>query len=573
LVLFLITSIYPQTFRVSGNISDNLTPIKYASITFIDQNDTTKKYPALTDAQGNYQINLITSVRNNNIEPPKSFELEQNYPNPFSSSTSIPYNLNKQSEITVRIFDILGREVKQYKVGMQTYGRHEILWNGTDNFSRKVASGIYFYQVQSGSDVKVKKMIFGISNKELNSSIPLQLNKLSNKKEQNRKIYSNTFITKITNCDSTFPQIYPAQFSDIIIANDTTINFEVKKLEYSICYNRVDTLWQNPDGTYYWNWELYVNNLNGNMLRDISNHMPTDNSRAAWSPDGKYISFINSTTHLYIYDVLKDTLMGVIASGNEIAASALWSPDSKKIVCTYQSTTQPVGTYIMDVDGSNKRKLKYDVTYFYKDGYHTLYLISYSSKVDSVFLSNLDGTQNEFVVNLYDFVSTHTGGVRVYDFDPDNNELLLSFDDPSTALPNVIAKYNITQRRLDTVAVSDSGSKYYRPKYSNDFKKIAVVEVQFGNVGVDSVTTYKISLFEGGIKSTLLEFKEPGVFLDFNLFSFSHDDKYFAFTKNVQIPAYYDSWNSYLYVIKLDTKQVTYVDTGISPIWNPLLPH
>src|ERR1035437_3071122 len=121
-ILVFISVINPQSLSVQGNISGSQTPIKYASITFIDQSDTTKKYSALTDVQGNYQINLITSVRNNNIEPPKSFELEQNYPNPFSSSTSIPYNLNKQSEITVRIFDILGKEVKQYKVGMQTYG-------------------------------------------------------------------------------------------------------------------------------------------------------------------------------------------------------------------------------------------------------------------------------------------------------------------------------------------------------------------------------------------------------------------------------------------------------------------
>ena len=567
-VFISVGEIYPQSIIINGNISCVEGPIKYASILFINQSDPTKKYFALTDSEGNYQIDLVTSIISNKVEIPKGYELEQNYPNPFLTSTSIPYKLNKQSEVSVRIYDILGREIKVFKVGPQTYGQHEVTWNGTDNFSRKVAAGIYFYMVEMGGEIKVKKMIFGLGNNGLHSSLPVLLNLTSNKLEQKRELYIGTFITKITNTDSTYPKINPAQFSNMMVSNDTTLDFNVKKLDYSICYGRIDTLYLPPDGTFYLNWDVYINNINGTASNIISHRMLKANGGAAWSPDGRYISFINWNTHLYLYDVFKDTLMGVILSSDEICAGAIWSPDSKKLVCGYQnpSNSMPVGTYIMDIDGSNKRKLKYDVTYFYKDGFHTLYLIMYSN-VDSLFLSNLDGTQNEFVVNFNDFVSTNTGGVRVCDFDPDSNELLLSFDDPSTALPNFIARYNITQRRLDTIAVSDSGWKFYYPKYSSDFKKIAVAEVHF------NTSTFKISLFENGIKSTLLECNEPQAFLDFRPFSFSSDNKYLAFAKNIRLSPTNYWWNSYLYVIELDTKQLNFVDLGIAPIWNPILPH
>ena len=556
-------------FTVSGNIFCTQSPIKYALVTFTDQNDTTRKFSTISDAQGNYRIDIITSIQNIKTEVPKSFELQQNYPNPFASSTSIPYYLNKQTEVGVKIYDILGREVKSFNVGIQTLGRHEVLWNGTDNFSRKVASGVYFYQVKSGNDYRVKKMIFGSSSRELPIRMPALLKKLSNYIEPKANVNSGKFLAHIENCDSTIPKIYATQFSNVIISNDTTLNFKVNDLGLSICYGRIDTLYPPPDYTFYLSWEVYANNSNGTNSKCISNHMLKDNGSATWSPDGKYIAYINWGTHLYMYDVSKDSLKGIIASADEIAASVLWTPDSKKLICAYQNqnNSMPVGKYIMDIDGANKIKLKYDVTYLYPDGFHTIYLISYSG-VDSLFLSNIDGTQNEFIVDLYDYVGTTNGSVRVCDFNPGSNELLLSFDDAATSLPNTVAKYNITQKRLDTIAVSDSSWKYYRPKYSSDYKQIAVAEVHY-----DTIPTYRISLLENGTKSTLVEFSETLAFLDFRPCSFSADNKYFAFTKNIRVSPTSYWYNSNLFVIDVNSKKAVYLDQGISPIWNPSLPH
>ena len=93
---------------------------------------------------------------------PLEFKLEQNYPNPFNPTTTIrfgvPESLNNQ-KISVKIFDILGRELVTLLNEKLKMGYHELKWNGKNSFNIPAASGIYFYQVKGGSQLLVKKMI------------------------------------------------------------------------------------------------------------------------------------------------------------------------------------------------------------------------------------------------------------------------------------------------------------------------------------------------------------------------------------------------------------------------------
>ena len=113
LLTVLITTLNAQIINVKGNVSTSTEAVKNALVTFTDENDTTKSYSALTDSFGNYSIGLITGIDNSTSLVPTKFELAQNYPNPFSSSTAISYKLNKQSDVEVTIYDILGRQVKK----------------------------------------------------------------------------------------------------------------------------------------------------------------------------------------------------------------------------------------------------------------------------------------------------------------------------------------------------------------------------------------------------------------------------------------------------------------------------
>jgi photosystem II stability/assembly factor-like uncharacterized protein len=92
---------------------------------------------------------------------PTNFKLIQNYPNPFNSTTTISFHLSTMSDVTLTIYDILGREIETLVNGRLAAGTHQTLWNAS-----KVASGVYLYQLQTRSSKKagnehaeIKKMI------------------------------------------------------------------------------------------------------------------------------------------------------------------------------------------------------------------------------------------------------------------------------------------------------------------------------------------------------------------------------------------------------------------------------
>jgi len=87
-------------------------------------------------------------------EKPNSYLLSQNYPNPFNPTTVISYQLPVNSNVSLRLYDILGNEVARLVDEMQDAGRHEVEFNGS-----RFPSGVYFYQLRAGGFVETRKMI------------------------------------------------------------------------------------------------------------------------------------------------------------------------------------------------------------------------------------------------------------------------------------------------------------------------------------------------------------------------------------------------------------------------------
>ncbi|MDQ3021982.1 MAG: T9SS type A sorting domain-containing protein [Bacteroidota bacterium] len=95
----------------------------------------------------------LTGIREN-VSVAKSFELFQNYPNPFNPTTAINYYIQKTGLVTLKVYDMLGREVVTLVNEIQTQGSKEITFNGA-NFS----SGIYYYSITTGDFKDTKKMM------------------------------------------------------------------------------------------------------------------------------------------------------------------------------------------------------------------------------------------------------------------------------------------------------------------------------------------------------------------------------------------------------------------------------
>ncbi len=100
-----------------------------------------------------YDSIYITEVKQITLKP-EQFKLYNAYPNPFNPSTTIKYEIPKESNVTIKIFDVMGRDVTTLLNTEQKAGEHEIEWNAK-NFS----SGIYFYQIRAKEFVSTKKML------------------------------------------------------------------------------------------------------------------------------------------------------------------------------------------------------------------------------------------------------------------------------------------------------------------------------------------------------------------------------------------------------------------------------
>jgi hypothetical protein len=92
-------------------------------------------------------------------QQPTRYALFQNYPNPFNATTTLHYDVPEISQVTLTIYDILGREVITLVNEEQHYGYKRIDWNGRDVNGSLVAPGVYFYQAKMGPLTETKKMV------------------------------------------------------------------------------------------------------------------------------------------------------------------------------------------------------------------------------------------------------------------------------------------------------------------------------------------------------------------------------------------------------------------------------
>ena len=86
-------------------------------------------------------------------------ELKGNYPNPFNPTTTINYDLAKSGDVNIEVYNVKGQLVKTLVNGYQEAAAHTVVWNGKDNSERSVASGVYFYKMQTSDYKSINKMI------------------------------------------------------------------------------------------------------------------------------------------------------------------------------------------------------------------------------------------------------------------------------------------------------------------------------------------------------------------------------------------------------------------------------
>ncbi len=107
---------------------------------------------------------LIETVARTNASEvkviPGEFALHQNFPNPFNPSTEIRFDLPEAGKVNLAIYNLMGQKIRTLSSGEMTPGYHAIVWDGTNDMGSQVATGMYFYAIQTSEFQATKKMLF-----------------------------------------------------------------------------------------------------------------------------------------------------------------------------------------------------------------------------------------------------------------------------------------------------------------------------------------------------------------------------------------------------------------------------
>lgn len=101
-----------------------------------------------------YVVDVLTGVNTISNEVPNAFELMQNYPNPFNPSTTIKFAIPTAGKVTMKVYDVHGKEISTVVEGEYNPGTYSVDWN-----AEGLASGVYFYTISSGNFTQTKKLV------------------------------------------------------------------------------------------------------------------------------------------------------------------------------------------------------------------------------------------------------------------------------------------------------------------------------------------------------------------------------------------------------------------------------
>lgn len=138
---------------ITGNGNSNSTnEYFFTDIPSVGSSQTLKYRLKQMDTDGSFTYSKEIEITLNNI--PKQYVLLQNYPNPFNPTTKIKYQLPESGKVTLKIYDVVGREIVTILNEQKEAGYYEVEWNANET-----SSGIYYYKIQAGAFTEIKKML------------------------------------------------------------------------------------------------------------------------------------------------------------------------------------------------------------------------------------------------------------------------------------------------------------------------------------------------------------------------------------------------------------------------------
>ncbi|MCY3668568.1 MAG: hypothetical protein OXH81_23135 [Gemmatimonadetes bacterium] len=141
------------------SIGRSLGPMPWFNEVAIDPHNPSLRYVATPHGVFVAGKESSTAIVEIQTALPEHFSLGQNAPNPFNSSTIIPYEIATAAEAELAVFNVAGQRIRTFVLGYQSPGEYRVVWDGRDDGGRKLSSGVYLYALKSGAEAAWRKAI------------------------------------------------------------------------------------------------------------------------------------------------------------------------------------------------------------------------------------------------------------------------------------------------------------------------------------------------------------------------------------------------------------------------------
>ncbi len=163
-----VTGNVPSDWQLAYHVNNGILKIAMAGVSPLSSGNVATIQFKLADQSAKANVVGSAMINENDMQSlssvevksvPTTFALDQNYPNPFNPTTTIKYQIAKQSDVRLQIYSITGQLVRTITSGVQQPGYYSVIWNGLNNAGEQVSSGVYFYRLETGAFVSMKKML------------------------------------------------------------------------------------------------------------------------------------------------------------------------------------------------------------------------------------------------------------------------------------------------------------------------------------------------------------------------------------------------------------------------------